>query len=269
MIEEKIYQQKPGIILNLKSQEPVITFLPEDQNENRRNAEKLAFMTTIVITVPNDIPEFYFEEATKTKSVITFFDPSMPSLNCFNIVELPNSFVISSIGPLVDIGSNGVHRTGLAIIGSKFSVQRVFHLVSHNFDVKFNFFRNQESVFDSQLISNKKFDFSLINYQQNNEKERMVAHVELKMELGAKQGISFLKPLDNPEDEELTYRIDENRHKIIYLASPEDNNLRIQGGFYDIQFEYESNLENLMGRIEARYRNNYEVIPQEKIFGAK
>ena len=47
-------------------------------------------MAMIFIKVPNDIPEFYFEEATKTKSVIAFFFFFMPSLNCFNIVELPN-----------------------------------------------------------------------------------------------------------------------------------------------------------------------------------
>ena len=269
MIEEKVYQQKPGIILNFRTSEPVTTYLPEDQSENRRNTEKLAFVAMILIKVPNDIPDFYFEEATKTKSVVAFFDPSMPSLNCFNIVELPNNFVIASMGPLVDILPNGVHRTGLAITGNKFSVQRVFHLLSHNFDMGFYFFRNQESVFDSKMITNKQFSFNLINYQHNDEKDKINTRVELKMDLGAKQGISFLKPLNNPDDEELSYAIDQNRHKIIYLASPEDNNLRIQGGFYDIQFEYESTLENLMGRIDARYRNEYEVIPKDKIFGAK
>lgn len=119
------------------------------------------------------------------------------------------------------------------------------------------------------MITNKHFSFNLINYQHNNEKDKITTKVELKMDLATKQGISFLKPLDNPNDEELTYNIDQNGHKIIYLASPNDNNLRIQGGFYDIQFEYESVMENLMGRIDARYRNDYEVIPKDKIFGAK
>jgi hypothetical protein len=97
----------------------------------------------------------------------------------------------------------------------------------------------------------------------------MGSKVELKMELSSKQGVNFLSPLNQTEDEELVYRIDDNQHKIIYLASPKDNNLRFEGGIYDIQFEYESKLENLMGRIEARYRNEYEFIPKDKIFGAK
>ena len=66
----------------------------------------------------------------------------------------------------------------------------------------------------------------------------MDSKVELKMELSKKQGVEFLSPLNNSEDEELVYRIDENPHKIIYLASPKDNNLRFQGGVYDIKFEY-------------------------------
>lgn len=147
----------------------MITYLPEDQNINIRNTEKLAFMAQIIIKVPNDIPDFYFEEPSKIKSVVAFFDPSMPSLNCFNIVELPNNFVISSIGPFMEVTSSGVQKTGLVINGSKFSVSRVFHLMSHNFDVIFHFFRNQESIFDSKLMTTKNFDFNLVNYQQNNE----------------------------------------------------------------------------------------------------
>lgn len=206
-------------------------------------------MAQIFIKVPNDIPDFYFEDSTKIKSVVAFFDPSMPSLNSFNIVELPNNFIISSIGPLIDITPSGIQRTGLAINGKKFAVSRVFHLLSHNFDVIFHFLRNQESIFDSKLISaksSKSFDFNLVNYQQNNEQEKMGTKVELKMELSSKQGVQFLAPLNNPDHEELVYRISENPHKILYLASPVDNNIRISGGFYDIQFDYESKLENSM-----------------------
>ena len=129
-------------MLNFKTQQPVITFLPEEDDVNSRNMEKLAFMAQIIIKVPNDISDFYFEDSTKVKSVVAFFDPSMPSLNCFNIVELPNSFVISSIGPLEEITESGKQRTGLAINGNKFKVARVFHLTSHNFDATFHFFRN-------------------------------------------------------------------------------------------------------------------------------
>lgn len=74
----------------------------------------------------------------------------------------------------------------------------------------------------------------MINYQNNNESDKIESRVELKIELSKNQGLKFLPPLSKLESEELTHKIDQNPHKIIYLASPLDHNLRFTGGIYDI-----------------------------------
>lgn len=76
LIEEKVYKQQRSIRLNFEIFTPVVTVLPSSSASKAKNVEKLAFMAEIIVMLPNDISDFYFEDKTKTKQVIAFFDPS-------------------------------------------------------------------------------------------------------------------------------------------------------------------------------------------------
>jgi hypothetical protein len=129
-----------------------VTYLPQSSEAKAKNVEKIAFLADIVVNLSNDITDFYFEDKTKVKGVIAFFDPSMPSLNCINVLDLPQSFNVKSFGPMMINNDHGYKGTGLTIYGNKFKKKMFFHLTSHNFETTFHFYRNQESIFNSKLV---------------------------------------------------------------------------------------------------------------------
>ena len=159
-----MYKQQKSIRLNFRTRDPVVTYLPKSSNSANQSDEKLAFHASIVVNLPNEIPDFYFEEKSKIKSVIAFFDPSMPSLNCMKIVELPNDYNIENLGPMMINNAQGYIGTGLTIQGKKYSSNQLFHLTKHNFEISFQFYSNSESIFNSKLIKEKQFAYDLANF---------------------------------------------------------------------------------------------------------
>jgi hypothetical protein len=109
----------------------------------------------------------------------------------------------------------------------------------------------------------------LINYQTNNEKEVIKSEIEIMMDQRAKKSIKLLPPLSDSKSPDLHLDLNENKHKIIYLASKKDRNLRFDGAVYNIDFVYQSKLENLMERLKSSYINNKEPVKPEMIFKSK
>lgn len=141
-------------------------------------------------------------------------------MNSFSIIDLPEGFNLRTFGPMM-LNSDFSHKgIGLSIFGNKFKHFEIFHLTSHSFEVDFHFYRNEDSVFSSKMIKEKHFSFSLLNYKNNNEEDQIISKLLLRSNQRSKSEITLLAPLDNQENEELKFDMNEQQHKIIYLSDP-------------------------------------------------